>query len=334
MAAGRLALVTGAPGWAGTRLVERLSELGDYGAIRCLVGPQMTAEELGDVETLRGDLRDRTTVGHFVSGAEDADLFHFAGLVHPRRLRDLDEVNGAGTRLLVTHAASAGVRRIVGLSSNSAVGVSRDPATLFDEESPRRPYLAYGRSKLRMEDALHGAGCETVILRPCWFYGPGQPERQTEFFRMVRRGRAPLVGRGVARRSVSYVDAIADAACRAAATPEAAGRTYWIADSRPYPMSEIVDTIEAVMAEDFGLDVDRGRLRLPGLAADVAAGADAGLQRVGLYEQRLHVLGEMNKTIACSVDRARRELGWDPGPGLREGMRRSVQWCLDRGESL
>lgn len=314
--------------------MESLREAGDYGAIRCLVHPQARAEDLGEIEAVRGDLRDRSAVGRFVSGAEGADLFHFAGLIHPRRLRELHEVNVEGTRLVVAQAASAGVRRIVGLSSNSAVGVSRDAAALFDEETPCRPYLAYGRSKLLMEDALRGAGCETVILRPCWFYGPGQPERQTEFFRMVRRGRAPLVGRGVARRSVSYVDAIADAARRAALSSEAAGRTYWIADARPYPMHEIVETIEAVLADDFGLAVDRGRLRLPGLAADVAGGADAGLQRVGLYQQRLHVLGEMNKTIACSVDRARRDLGWDPGPGLREGMRRSVQWCLDRGRSL
>jgi nucleoside-diphosphate-sugar epimerase len=48
----------------------------------------------------------------------------------------------------------------------------------------------------------------------------------------------------------------------------------------------------------------------------------------------VHVLGEMNKTIACSVERAKAELGWEPGPGLREGMRRSVEWCLANGHEL
>jgi nucleoside-diphosphate-sugar epimerase len=37
----------------------------------------------------------------------------------------------------------------------------------------------------------------------------------------------------------------------------------------------------------------------------------------------------MNLTIACSIDRARRELGYRPLVNLREGMRRSVKWCLD-----
>jgi nucleoside-diphosphate-sugar epimerase len=99
-------------------------------------------------------------------------------------------------------------------------------------------------------------------------------------------------------------------------------------------MHEVLDTIEEVLRDDFGVPVDGGRLRLPRLAAQLGQLADATLQRAGRYQQELHVLGEMDKTIACSVARARRELGWDPGPGLREGMRRSVQWCLDHGVAI
>jgi nucleoside-diphosphate-sugar epimerase len=338
-----LALVTGAPGWAGDRLVRALRDghpdapgerpLPAYDGIRCLVAPQADTGGLGgDVDVVRGDLRDPTAAARLCAGAEGATLFHFAGVVHPRgRTRELFEVNDLGTRLLLAHAAGAGVRRVVGLSSNSPVGVSHDPAALFDERTPCRPYLAYGRSKLAMERNLRAAGIEWVILRPCWFYGEGQPERQTRFMRMVREGRAPLVWDGRARRSVSYVDAIALAALLAAGTPEAVGRTYWIADARPYPMAEIVETIEAVLRDDFGMAVDGGRMRLPRAAAIGAMAVDASLQRFGRYQQELHVLGEMDKTIACSVARAREELGWHPGPGLREGMRRSVQWCLDRG---
>jgi nucleoside-diphosphate-sugar epimerase len=249
-------------------------------------------------------------------------------------VRELMEVNGEGTRSLMEHAARADVRRVVALSSNSPVGVSRDPAALFDEDTRCRPYLAYGRSKLALEQAVRSAPLESVILRPCWFYGPGQPERQTEFLRMIRAGKAPLVGGGRSRRSVSYVDAIAEAGLLAVRSDAAAGRTYWIADGRPYTFAEIIDTIETSMREDFGLEVDGGRMRLPGVAGDVAQGIDAALQRAGLYNQRVHVLGELNKTIACSVERARRELGWDPGPGLREGMRRSIEFCLARGDAL
>jgi nucleoside-diphosphate-sugar epimerase len=267
--------------------------------------------------------------------ADGADLFHFAGVVHPRsRVRELFEVNDLGTRLLLAHSSPARIRRIIALSSNSAVGIGRDPTMLFYEDSACRPYLAYGMSKLAMERAVRDSPVESVILRSCWFYGIGQPPRQTAFYRMVREGRAPLLGRGVARRSVSYVDSIAHAALLAANTPVAAGSTYWIADARPYPFAEIVDTIEAVLRDDFDLPVSGGRVRLPAWVGDVAQVIDTVTQRVGLYQQQIHVMGEMNKTIACSVDRARRELGWHPGPGLREGTRRAVQWCLEHGERI
>jgi nucleoside-diphosphate-sugar epimerase len=50
--------------------------------------------------------------------------------------------------------------------------------------------------------------------------------------------------------------------------------------------------------------------------------------------QAVHVLGEMDKNIACDVSVARAELGYDPEMELEEGMRRSVRWCLDQGLAL
>jgi nucleoside-diphosphate-sugar epimerase len=46
------------------------------------------------------------------------------------------------------------------------------------------------------------------------------------------------------------------------------------------------------------------------------------------------VLSEMDKNISCSIDKARRELGYEPKIALREGMRRSIRWCLDQGMSI
>jgi nucleoside-diphosphate-sugar epimerase len=57
------------------------------------------------------------------------------------------------------------------------------------------------------------------------------------------------------------------------------------------------------------------------------------LQSIGLYHQKMHVLSEMNKTIACDVGKAERELGYDPKVDLAEGMRRSMAWMLERGIS-
>jgi len=55
---------------------------------------------------------------------------------------------------------------------------------------------------------------------------------------------------------------------------------------------------------------------------------------MGYYQQKIHVLSEMDKTIACSVEKAREELGYEPKVGLEEGMRRSIKWCIENGFNI
>jgi nucleoside-diphosphate-sugar epimerase len=95
-----------------------------------------------------------------------------------------------------------------------------------------------------------------------------------------------------------------------------------------------VDTVENLLENEFGMEVAHDRMRLPSIASEVAQAVDATIQRTGLYEQRIHVLSEMNKTIACTVDKARAELGYQPRVELREGMRRSIRWCIEAGQEL
>lgn len=347
-----LALVTGAPGWLGTRLVRALAEgLPDVARfadvppreIRVLAHPSADTSALeairGSVTIVRGDVCEPSSLTPLFGMGAGATLFHAAGVIHPTRgIRELHRVNEEGTRNLVDAAARAGVHRFVHVSSNSPIGTNPRPDHVFDEEAPYAPYLSYGRSKQRAEQIVNAAGeagvLETVIVRPPWFYGPDQPERQSRFFRMVRDGKAPIVGSGENRRSMAYVDNICQGLLLCEAVPGAKGRTYWIADARPYPMNEIVDTIEAVMEQDFQIRVAHTRRRLPGLASEVALAFDKLIQGLGLYVPEIHVLSEMNKTIACSIERARRELGYDPKVELREGVRRSIRWMLDRGEEL
>lgn len=335
-------LITGADGWLGTNLLAALHE-GIPGVpgierpfaaakLRCLVAPgsEPFAEFAGGrVERCTGDLRDANAVERFVQGASGGTLFHLAGIIHPRRVRDLEDVNVAGTRHVLEAARRAGVRRAVVMSSNSPLGCNPHPDHLFDEESPYNPYMGYGRSKMRMEELVNGMGeegpMETVIVRAPWFYGPYQPARQVLFFRMIQGGKAPIVGSGESRRSMAYLENLAQGLLLAATVEAAAGRTYWIADERPYSMNEVVDTIERLMETELGLEVAHKRLKLPHLAGSVATVLDGLIQRTGLYHQKMHVLSEMNKTIACAVDRAKTELGYAPTVALEEGMRRSLK---------
>jgi nucleoside-diphosphate-sugar epimerase len=343
-----LVLMTGAGGWLGRAvlhaLVHGLPESPPVGApqpglrIRVLVlpGEEDAVREIGgDVEIVTGDLRNPLASTQLCLGARGAILLHLAGIIHPAKVRDFYDVNVRGTLNALSAAVEARVRRAVVMSSNSPLGCNPHPDHVFDEDSPYRPYLNYGRSKMQMEQRVaefrDGGKIETVLIRAPWFYGPFQPPRQTLFFTMIREGKAPIVGGGANLRSMAYTDNLAQGILLAAMVPEAAGRTYWIADQRPYSMNEIVDTIERLLEREFVRPCAHKRLRLPGIASEVALAADRALQAVGLYQQKIHVLSEMNKTIACSVARAERELGYAPAVALEEGMRRSLRWMEERG---
>ncbi len=350
-------LVTGPLGWLGSRLVESLlrglpehealREPADDLRIRCLALPGQEAplqrKCTERVEVVTGDIQSLADCDRFCQGAEGAVLFHTAGIIHPRRVAEFYRVNLKGTVNLLTAARRAGVRRVVVVSSNSPCGCNPHPDHLFDEFSPYRPYLNYGKSKMKMELAVReiqaenkpgSPGIETVIIRAPWFYGPNQPPRQTLFFKMIRDGKMPIVGSGNNLRSMAYVDNLCQGLLLAANSEQAVGKTYWIADERPCSMNEIVDTVERLLEKEFNRPCAHKRMKLPGIASSVAYVVDSMLQGVGLYHQKFHVLSEMNKTIACSVKHAEKELGYRPTVALEEGMRRSLKWCEEQGMSF
>jgi nucleoside-diphosphate-sugar epimerase len=125
MSSADLALVTGFPGWLGNRLVqflhERHPDLPSNGAaprfsrVRALVLPGTDTEALRrrhpELELAEGDIRDPAAVGRFCAGAEGATVFHLAGVIHPKRIGELYEINTEGTRHLLAAAAAAGTRQ-------------------------------------------------------------------------------------------------------------------------------------------------------------------------------------------------------------------------------
>jgi nucleoside-diphosphate-sugar epimerase len=143
---------------------------------------------------------------------------------------------------------------------------------------------------------------------------------------MIQKGNPVIFGNGLNFRSMSYVDNTAQAMILAATKKEAVGKTYWIADTRPYTTIEIYQTVAEL------LEVKNFKPRfLPNFSSEVFLMADKVLQGLGKYQTEVHVAGEMNKDIACSIEKARRELGYNPQIELREGMRRSIEWCRKRG---
>jgi nucleoside-diphosphate-sugar epimerase len=337
-----VAVVTGASGWLGQNLVRTLAQGRER--VRCLVAapPEAPPLELVSpaVETVTGDVRDPATVDRLFGGiGPEAAVFHAAAVIHPRKTtRELFDVNVGGTQLMLDRARRAGTARFVHVSSNSPFGVNPGPDDLFTEASPYDPYMGYGRSKQEAEQLVqqaHSRGdLATVTVRAPWFYGPYQPPRQSRFFAAIRKGRFPMVGDGTQKRSMVYTDNLVQGLLRAEVADKAPGNAYWVADAEPYELREILRTVRRALAAE-GLAVSGPeRVPVPRLAARAAEKADAVLQGRGRYSQALHVLGELNHTIACDITLARAELGYEPTVGLEEGMRASIRWCLEHGEQL
>ena len=332
-------IVTGAGGWLGRALADELA--GAPEPVRLSVMSE--AERTGvaglapEAEIVVGDLLGDEPFGALLRDARGADVIHAASVIHPEDPADFQLVNVGLTRRLVDAAREAGARRVVYVSSNSPFGFNPGPRDLFRGDDAYAPWLGYGRSKMQAEiDVQGGLGdgeTDFVIVRPPWFYGPFQPDRQSEFFRTIRKGLFPVVGDGRNRRSMVAVDSLARGIRQAQLSGAASRRGYWLSDEEPYEFRKVVETVQQAL-ELEGLASSRRIPRLPHAASSVARFADRALQDRGRYSQAVHVMGELDMNIACSPADAVRDFGFEPATDLLDGMRRSVAWALAGGVEL
>jgi len=333
-----LIYITGANGWLGLNLINAIvsGKTAKWGLekdeIQAFILTGTSKEKLlgisKNINIVEGDLSNRDDLDQFLSLSVDSLVFHTAGVIHPKRVPEFFYINRDGTKNLLEAASKASVRRVVIMSSNSPCGCNVDDKHLFDENSSYNPYMNYGKSKMEMEKLANkfyrNGIVDLTIIRGTWFYGPFQPARQKLFFEMIRTGKAPIIGSGENIRSMTYTENLVQGMILASTKEIASGKTYWIADEKPYTMNQIVDTIERILADEFNKECKYGRLRMPGLVSGIAEKIDSLLQWFGLYNQKIHVLSEMNKHIACSVNFAKKELGYSPEYSLYQGMYTSL----------
>lgn len=339
--------ITGASGWLGTTLIksilnglddiEEVNQLPHNQKIKCLLLPgERIIEPLNSdnrIDIVYGDLRSEKSINDFLYNAEDAVLIHTAGIIHPnKKVSEFYAINLEASVNLVSKAKQYGLKKAVILSSNSPIGCNPTRDHRFTENSPYNPYMHYGRSKMQMEQSLISQFSEDfpiTIIRAPWFYGPYQPERQLTFFQMIRDGKCPIVGDGNNVRSMVHVENLAQGILLSAQNKAANNEIFWIADERAYTMNEIVDTIEQLLEDKFNVPCKQKRLQLPSIVSEIAFVLDFLIQKIGFYHQKIHVLSEMNKNIACDISKAKKLLGYKPKHNLREGIVKSIEEYLD-----
>lgn len=190
------------------------------------------------------------------------------------------------------------------------------------------PYMNYGKSKRRAEDIVNKAFIEdkidTTIIRPSWFYGPGLSKRQIRLYKMIKNKKAIIFGDGNNLRSMTYIHNLCEALLLVTKNDVAIGETYYIADDKVYTLKEIYKTI----ADALNTELDT--LKFPKIFSDVAYLADYILQKFGINQGEIHVVGEMSRNISCSVKKAKKELNYKPQTSLEDGMKKTINWCKER----
>ena len=336
--------VTGGDGWLGTNFLKALTNglsaypslNTSYHSVNVLSLSDQIVEGDLRVQKTCGDIRDENVQRKFLSGCEGGTLVNIAGIIHPKIFsRDFLQVNTLAVSNLARLAFQKGMKKALFLSSNSVCGYNNNNVPIFDEVSPIDPYMKYGASKAALEHNLGEISddfpdCQIIVIRSPWFYGPFQPRRQTKFFRLIKNGSFPVFGDGMHRRSMVYTDNLVHGLFQSLDYEKTGFEVFWIADDRAYSWIEIVQTVQDILRNDYCLDVKSAR-KFPELIPNMARFIDETIQNSGFYNQNIHVLSEMNLDIVCSIDKAKKVLGYQPQVEIKEGMRRSISWCVENG---
>jgi dihydroflavonol-4-reductase len=324
------ALITGATGFIGARLAEKLvadgCEVRAFGAENT---PLETArrralEERGiDVEI--GTLADDALLARLTKGVDT--VFHLAAAQHESNVTDdyFRTVNVDGTRKLVEAANAAGVRRFVYGSTIGVYGRARDGK--LDETSETRPENVYGRTKLEAEGVVREtAAVPWTIVRIAETYGPGDG-RLVKLFRLVNDGIVPIIGDGSNEHHPVFVDDLVHGLTLAAQSEDAVGETIVLAGSEIVPTRQFIEGV----AEALGKPLRSVNLPLTPLLL-AALACESGCRPFGIsppwHRRRLDFFV---KRFVFSQEKAERLLGYRPSVPFRQGASETAEWYRRNG---
>ncbi len=330
------ALVTGGGGFLGLAIVRQLLARGDEVAV---LGRHRypEVEKLG-VEVFCGDIRARKYLSQSFAGFDT--VFHVAAKAGIwGSYQEYATINVDGTDNVINACHVNDIPVLVHTSTPSVVFHSRDIEG-GDESLPyaRRYLCSYAATKAQAEAAVLAANStrlKTCAIRPHLIWGPGDPHLVPRLLARGREGSLRRVGGGKNMVDISYVDNVAYAHILAAENLHsreavAAGRAYFISQGEPVNLWEWINNLFQEM------DIPPVTSQVSFAAAYlVGAAMEAGSYISGRREEppmTRFVAQQLARSHWFSIERARRDLGYEPRISTAEGMEMLISWLRDQEE--
>lgn len=318
---GRRILVTGAGGFIGGHLVERLVRAGAQvrGFLRYNSRNErgtldwLPEDISGEVDSVLGDLRDIESVTRAAEGMEI--VFHLGAqiaipysFVNPR---DFFETNVLGSFNVATAALAAGVSRVIHASTSEVYGTARFvPIT---EDHPLQPQSPYAASKVgadKLMEAFHQSfDLPVTIVRPFNTYGPHQSARAVipTIVSQALESDTVRLGSLEPRRDLTYVSDTVEGFVVAATAPAALGRTVQLGTDHDVSVGDIVQLVGETLGKELLVEEEQRRVRPA--ASEVLC-------------------------LRSSPRLARELMGWSARVDLREGLAQTISWIDGSGRNF
>lgn len=317
----RTVLVTGGAGAIGSNLVRRLAAAGCRRVIvldNLSSGVEWNVPDSHNVLFVRGDVTDDATLKRVFQERPQL-VFHLAAFFANQNSVDYPErdlhVNGLGTLKVLEYAVLSGaVERLVYASSGCSIYGSETPLPLREEFMSMHLSTPYQITKMLGELYCnffhHHYGLKVVKTRFFNSYGPGEVPGQyrnviPNFIYWALKGQPlPITGTGEETRDFTFVEDLVDGILLAATSERAVGREYNLSGDHEVRIIDLAHLINELTGNKAGI------VYLPRRKWDTKT------------------------RVKASIERARRELGYEPKTPLDEGLKRTVEWFRANWERI